>query len=201
MLILFLFLACVRTRPHFVAERGRAKGVLRLNFEYTTLLLGHEWDSPNDETCPFAFPNAPPHIPNFCVFRRHITASLSPSECALVRRVYEFDESPDQNLRWEPECCWDCEWLYRNPSYTAGAEASFTWDRNNPFSNVWLARLLIVKNIYVKNRVFRWYADGDHEAWWRDDLRLKLVTCMQPPVRDLGHGEFEVDSDPDEEWM
>ncbi|KAI4601684.1 hypothetical protein KJ359_011815 [Pestalotiopsis sp. 9143b] len=198
--------ACVRSLPDMIPERRRAMGILRLNLDHTTLLL--EFPFPRTvrwvagkaaEYYSGTRPKDDSESTAYWIARRRITAPLSPSQCALVKRIYEFSFRPDRGSPEEPRCCWDCEWLNHpgNALYVVGAWARYNRQPNNPFPNVWLARMFIVDDEdQTPAGVFMEYAGIDHDEWWAICYRTMLVTYLDPPVRRLGFDEFEADPNP-----
>lgn len=185
---------------------SNAKGVLRLNLDYTTLILGFDplWYNmiePDDEIlCQAALykwhGGGPPDARRKValkyklhhVSRTRLTACLTEGQCAQVKRIYELADTPFEVCGWEPPCCWGCSW----DTEWCPAEASYA---RAQFPNVWLCRLLVMSDVYDPDDFMDDYAELGADDLW-ENLALKLVTCDEPRVHRLGD-DFEVAPEPE----
>jgi hypothetical protein len=208
----YLFLPdCNREPPDMKAERGRAKGLLRLNFDYTTLLLGYVpdvtlrrlfWDGTKAETRNLGnrnyaygstvdregylsyedwFGNKAKNAP-LRITRSRITAPLTTLHRAQVKRVYELLDAYTLAYNIRPYCCWNCSW---KKNYGNGGPLSSPAVK--AFPNIWLSRVLVINASCVSFRpavvpLLREYALFHQRRLWGAVWR-KLITCRDFPIR------------------
>lgn len=184
-------------------------GVLRLNLDYTSLILyfrpiwvnmnctngAVQYEAPLGKWHGLAPPDPGRELELkyklYHVSRTRLTARLTRAQCAQVKRIYELDETPDGGIRREPRCCYGCVWgsIHNvHPAEPYLVDASYDRAR---FPNVWLGWLLITRPGYHQGHLMDDYAElGPDDLW--DVLIPKFMTCDKPHVRHLGN-DFEVD--------
>ncbi|ETS86991.1 hypothetical protein PFICI_00819 [Pestalotiopsis fici W106-1] len=210
--------ACTREPPEMILQRRQAKGVLRLNLEYTALFLGRqppwyvfrldldeiedigeEFEDGRDNQDYVKWSGTRPqgdssiwHDKQLWITRSHITAPLDEPQRAQVKRIYQEESSPVDDCYWEPPCCWGCSWESAN----FPCEGAYSSHKESQFPNVWLCRLFITDFEYQLDMLVTDYAKVPIEELW-ELMRGRFVTCDDFPVRRAGD-DFE--PDPDREW-
>ncbi|KAF3014765.1 hypothetical protein E8E14_010483 [Neopestalotiopsis sp. 37M] len=214
---------CDREPPDMKAERGRAKGLLRLNFDHTTLLLGyvpdvtlrilfrdgnrieprnlHNRDYGYESTADTEghlsyedwFGNKAKTAP-LRITRSRITAPLTTLQRAQVKRVYEEVDATTLIYDIRPYCCWNCSWKKKY-----GKDGPLSSPAVKAFPNIWLNRWLFINAIPALVTLLREYALFHQRRLWGSVWR-KLVTCRDFPIRravDKGdpYGHFRMKDD------
>lgn len=208
----YLFLPdCDREPPDMKAERGRAKGLLRLNFDYTTLLYGYVpdvtlrrlfrdgirieprnlhnrnygYESTTDREGYLSyedwFGNKAKTAP-LRITRSRITAPLTTLQRAQVERVYQLLDRTMSAHDIRPYCCWNCSW---EKEY--GNRGPLSSPAVKAFPNIWLSRLLVINApcdsfCPALLPLLREYALFHQRRLWGSVWR-KLITCRDFPIR------------------
>ncbi|KAK6200858.1 hypothetical protein LQW54_009442 [Pestalotiopsis sp. IQ-011] len=200
---------CSRRTPRLISKYGHAMGLIRLNLDYTSLILyfdpiwvnmhctngAVQYEAPLGKWHGLAPPDPGRKLElKYKLYhgsRTRLTVRLTRAQCAQVKRIYELEEAPDGHRRREPPCCYGCVWgsIHNvHPAEPYLVDASYDRAR---FPNVWLGRLLITRPGYNQGHLMDDYAElGPDDLW--DVLMPKFVTCDKPHVRRLGD-DFEVD--------
>ncbi|ETS86992.1 hypothetical protein PFICI_00820 [Pestalotiopsis fici W106-1] len=213
--------ACVRESTEMRPEPdGEAKGVLRLNFEYTTLLTGFNpiwWDELifainygeldniqqrlQWQYLDWSGYRPPYKISDMALWitRSHITAPPTTEQMNQVKRVYDLqmlDSEEDLDSHQPPKCCYQCEWLRERQRH---CPLGFRENEDPPVPNMWLCRLFIADVEYNPDDLIRDYAEIRPDALW-EKTKKRLVTCWDFPLRALGD-DFEPVLETDETWQ
>lgn len=122
----------------------------------------------------------------------YITTRLTSAQYAQVKRIYEIEKSAMRvqsfmNPFWEPPCCWGCSYNDVVGGWDDEVNHSFS---EESFPHVWLCRLFITSPAYSEHKLMLDYSYLEIEEL-HEVMRLKFVTCDEPPVRRLGADGWE----------
>jgi hypothetical protein len=176
------------------------KGVLRINFKYTTLLTNsiprvwHLWGSTQrinnlSRTFSSRYPwenSRPPYPINHDLLqmtRSYITATPTRAQMEKVERVYELHEPMCSFPTMDRElvCCATCKWFFLkgvNPRLWPPVPRAYRnrCDRSTPVPNAWLFRYLVIGTHRDPKQLMFDYACLRPEVLW-EEIQAKLVTC------------------------
>lgn len=152
--------ACKRFNPDKTLVRCHDKGILRLNWVHTTLVLNVK-------------------MPEFSIDNRindHITEPLTMRQCEDVKRVYELTRAP--LYYYDPSCCWACSWKRKFSKHRV-LQSRFN---DKQFPNVCLCQKLIGTEHFDQTELCNHYNSMAHfdDLWMA--IRDCLVNCNGYPV-------------------